>query len=82
MHEIPVPKTPHFRSFRSCFLTHLAYQAIDCVLPVAQVSALHIMFKLPGAESTVGVVEFEWPQEVGGLLEVWTDSVNYSWISM
>jgi len=34
------------------------------------------MTELAGTETTSWVVKLEWPKEVGGLLEVWTDSVD------
>jgi hypothetical protein len=34
------------------------------------------VLELAGTETTSWVVELEWPEEVGGLLEVWTDGVD------
>lgn len=46
------------------------------LLPVAQVTALDEVLELPRVETTSGVAQLEWPQEVRGLLEVGADSEN------
>ena len=38
---------------------------------------MHIRCELAWAETTVGVAELEWPEEVGGLLEVGSDGVDF-----
>lgn len=55
-------------------LVHSSDQGIDLVLSVSEISTLDEMTELAGLESTsIWVGELEWPQEVGGLLEVWSD---------
>jgi len=51
-------------------LVHLSDQSIDLVFPVTQVTTLNKMSELASSESSSGVAELEWPQEVGSLLEV------------
>jgi hypothetical protein len=43
------------------------------VLPVTKITTLDVMLELSSAETTVGVAQLEWPQEVAGLLEVDSD---------
>jgi hypothetical protein len=43
-------------------------------LTIAKISSLHKMSKLSGAEASRWVRKLEWPQEVGSLLEVGSDS--------
>jgi len=57
-------------------LIHLSDQGVDLVLSVAQVTTLNEMSEFSRSETTSGVAELEWPQEIGGLLEVGTDSEN------
>ena len=65
----------HKRPYVS-YLVHLPDQVVDVVFPVAQVTTLNEVLELPFLEAAVGAVQLEWPQEVGGLLEVGADSVN------
>jgi len=58
-------------------LVHLLDESINVLLPVAQVSTLDEMNKLPLVEATVRVREFEWPEEVASLLEVRTNSEDF-----
>lgn len=57
-------------------LVHLLDQSTDMVLTVAKVTTLDKVLELPSAESTSRVTELERPQEVGGLLEVGSNSVD------
>lgn len=58
------------------FLVHLLHESVDVLLTVTKVTTLDEMLEFTGSESTVGVGELEGPQEVAGLLEVWSDSVD------
>lgn len=51
-------------------LVHLADKLVDVVFPITKVTTLHVVLELPCPPSTGGVRELEWPEEVGGLLEV------------
>jgi len=51
---------------------HSVQQLVDLVLPISVVSALDKVIGLLG-ESSERVAQFERPQEVGHLLEVWSD---------
>jgi len=46
------------------------------LLTVTQVTTLDEVLQLALVETTVGVGELEWPEEVGDLLEVWSDGVD------
>ena len=48
-------------------------QSIDLVLAVSEISTLDEMSELSRPESTSGVAELEWPEEVADLLEVGAD---------
>jgi len=54
-------------------LDHFLEEVIDLVLSVAKVSTLNKVVGLL-SPSTSWVVELEWPQEVGGILEVGSNS--------
>ena len=43
-------------------------------LTISEISSLDEMSKLALVETSSWVGQLEWPEEVGGLLEVWTDS--------
>ena len=58
------------------YLVHLPDQLVDVVFPVAQVTSLNKVLELPLLETAVGAVKLERPQEVRGLLEVGTNSVD------
>lgn len=58
------------------FLVHLSDESVDLVLAVTQVTSLDEVAEFAGAEATGRVGELEWPQEVGGLLEVGSDGVD------
>jgi hypothetical protein len=66
----------HHVDSRSHSLVHLADETVDGLLAVAKVTTLDKVLELAGTEATVGVAELEWPQEVGGLLEVGADGVD------
>lgn len=79
--QVPHYRTP--RKYNPMFLSvdesrinlvHLADESVDLVLAVTEVTTLDVVLELAGAETTVGVAELERPQEVGGLLEVGSDS--------
>lgn len=55
-------------------LVHLADQSVDVLFPVTGVTTFDEVLELASTETTVGVGELEWPQEVVGLLEVGADS--------
>jgi hypothetical protein len=55
-------------------LVHLSDQSVDLVLTVTEITTLHEVTELAGTETTSWVGELEWPEEVGGLLEVWSNS--------
>lgn len=57
-------------------LVHLADQAVDVLLTVTKVTTLNEVLELAGTETTSWVAELEWPEEVGGLLEVGSNSVD------
>ena len=58
-------------------LVHLPDERIDLVLTVAQVSALDEVLELPCLEAAIRVAELERPQEVRGLLEVGSNSIDW-----
>lgn len=58
------------------FLVHLSDESVDLVLAVTQVTSLDEVAEFASAEATGRVGELEWPQEVGGLLEVGSDGVD------
>jgi hypothetical protein len=49
---------------------------VDLVLSVTQITALDKVLELPLVEAASRAIQLEWPQEVGSLLEVGTDSVD------
>jgi hypothetical protein len=51
-------------------------ELVDFVLAVAQITALDEMLELPLVKAASRAVQLEWPQEVGSLLKIGTDSVN------
>lgn len=53
-------------------LNHTSQQNIDLVLSVTEVTALDVVVSLL-APATGRRVQLEWPQEVGGVFEVWPD---------
>lgn len=55
-------------------LVHLSDKRVDLVLTVTEITTLNEVTELAGTETTSWVAELEWPEEVGGLLEVRTDS--------
>lgn len=57
-------------------LVHLLDKSIDVLFSVTKVTTLNVVLEFSGSEATSWVAELEWPQEVGSLLEVWTDSVD------
>merc|ERR1719309_1676501 len=54
-------------------LNHFLQELIDLIFSVAKVSTLDKMVCLLSPSSS-WVVELEWPQKVGGILEVWSNS--------
>jgi len=54
-------------------LDHLSQELVDLILPAAEVSSFYEVVCLL-APSTGGIVKLEGPQEVAGVLEVWSDS--------
>jgi hypothetical protein len=62
-------------------LIHLPDQSIDVLFPVAKITTLNEMSELACVETASWVGQLEWPQEVGCLLEVGSDSENlYAWL--
>jgi hypothetical protein len=57
-------------------LVHLTDQTVDELFTVTKVTTLNEVLELASPKSTGGRRELEWPQEVGGLLEVGADSEN------
>lgn len=57
-------------------LVHLADEAVDVLLTVTKVTTLNEVLELARTEATSWVAELEWPEEVGGLLEVGADGVD------
>ena len=49
---------------------HLPYQAVDVILPVAQVTPLHEMLEFSSPEAPGRIAELERPQKIAGLFEV------------
>jgi len=58
-------------------LVHLSDESVDLVLTVSEVTSLNEVTEFSGTETTGWVAELEWPEEVGGLLEVGTDSEDF-----
>jgi len=52
----------------------LSDQSVDLVFPVTQVTTFDKMSEFSCSEASGWVAQLEWPQEVGGLLEVGSDS--------
>lgn len=61
---------------RHIYLVHLADELVDVLLTVTEVTSLNEVEELALVEATGWVRELEWPEEVGGLLEVWSDLVD------
>lgn len=57
-------------------LVHLADQAVDVLLTVTKVATLNEVQELARTETASWVAELEWPEEVGGLLEVGANGVD------
>ena len=72
--QIPRPALSH--------LVHLSDKCVDVVFSVAQITTLDKVLEFPSVEATRGAGQFEWPQEVGRLLEVGSDSVYYEKVSV
>lgn len=70
----PNTTTTNHRHHQQKNLVHLADESVDLVLTVTKVTTLNEVAELASAETTGWVGELEWPEEVGGLLEVWSDS--------
>lgn len=72
--------TPNLEKKGNCAsskrLVHLLNQVVDELLSVTSVTTLDEVEELSGSETTVRVRQLEWPQEVVGLLEVRTNSVD------
>src|SRR4051812_48101946 len=58
-------------------LVHLPDETIDLLLPVAKITTLDEMLELARPEAAVGVAQLEGPEEVGRLLEIGADGVNF-----
>jgi len=58
------------------YLVHALDESVDPLLTVTLVTTLDEVELLALVEATVGVGELEWPEEVGGLLEVGADGVD------
>jgi hypothetical protein len=65
------------RAETSFFLVHFSDQGVDLVLAVTQITTFNKMPKLACAKSSGGGIQFERPQEVGGLLEVGTNGEDF-----
>lgn len=64
------PQTKSSNPKQSNTLVHLSDESVDLLLTVTQVTSLDKVLELASAEATSWVGELEWPEEVGGLLEV------------
>jgi hypothetical protein len=53
-------------------LIHLSDESVDVLFPVAKITTLNEVLELAWSEASSRVGELERPQEVGGLLEVWS----------
>jgi len=60
-------------SFIHKSLVHLSDQIVDLVFTVTKITTLDKMSELAGPKAPSWVGELEWPEKVGGLLEVGTD---------
>ena len=58
------------------YLVHALDESVDPLLTVTLVTTLDEVELLALVEAAVGVGELEWPEEVGGLLEVGADGVD------
>jgi len=58
-------------------LVHLSDESVDLFLTVSEVTSLNEVAEFSGTETTSWVAELEWPEEVGGLLEVGTDGEDF-----
>lgn len=65
-----------FYSLNSPGLVHLLDQLINLLLPVPQIAALNKVLEFPSSESPIWVAQFEGPQEIARLLEVWSHGVD------
>lgn len=52
-------------------------QSVDEFFSVTGVTTLDKVLEFSSSETTSWVRQFEWPQEVVNLFEVWTNSVNF-----
>jgi hypothetical protein len=68
--------TPNRKQKDPTNLVHLPDQSIDLLLPVTKVTTLDEMVELSLVPSASRVAEFEWPEEVGSLLEVGANGEN------
>jgi hypothetical protein len=57
-------------------LVHASNELVDELLAVTKVTSLDEVPELPWAETASGRGQLEWPQKVGGLLEVGANSVD------
>jgi hypothetical protein len=57
-------------------LVHLSDQGVDLVFTVSEVTPQDVVSEFTWAETTSWVAKLEWPEEVGGLLEVRADGVD------
>lgn len=64
------------RVYQIIDLKHLLDQFVDLVTLLAARAALVVVVQHLSTESASGAVELEGPQEVGGLLEIITDSID------
>lgn len=58
------------------YLVHLLNESIDVLLSVTKVTTFDVVLELSCSEASGWVAELEWPQEVRGLLEVWSNGVD------
>lgn len=65
-----------FQKKKATRLVHLADESVDVLFTVAEVTSLDEVLELARTEATSWVAELEWPEEVGGLLEVGADGVD------
>ena len=71
-----------FLYFLNCYfwsydvLNHASQQVVDVLFTVSKVTTLCEMVGLL-LPSAIWIVELEWPEEVGHLLEIWTNGGNF-----
>lgn len=58
-------------------LIHLADESVNLVFTVTQISTLNKVFKLSRAETPSWRRKLERPEEVGGLLEIGPNSIDF-----